>query len=37
MSAFVGSQRPHVADWRSGKLLTPAEDVYVPATPDGVR
>ena len=35
MSAFVAGQRSNVDDWRSGKLITPAEDVYVPANPDG--
>ncbi len=34
MSAFVAGQRANVGDWRSGKLITPVEDVYVPANPD---
>jgi hypothetical protein len=33
MSAFVAEQRPNVADWATGKLITPTEDVYVPAQP----
>ncbi len=32
MSAFVAEQRANVADWRNGKLVTPTEDVYVPAS-----
>src|SRR5262249_13577776 len=35
MSAFVADQRENVGDWRSGKLLTPVEDVYVPRNPNG--
>ena len=31
MSGFVAEQRPNVPGWRSGKLLTPVELVYVPA------
>jgi hypothetical protein len=31
MSAFVAEQRPNVRDWKTGKLLTPVEHVYVPA------
>jgi hypothetical protein len=31
MSAFVGEQRSNVPGWRSGKLMTPVEHVYVPA------
>lgn len=34
MSAFVAEQRSNVGDWRSGKLITPAEDVYVPVHPN---
>ena len=30
MSAFVAKQRSHLHDWKSGKLMTPVEDVYVP-------
>jgi len=37
MSAFVAGQRANVGDWRSGKLITPVEDIYVPANPDGRR
>jgi len=29
MSVFVAGQRANVSDWRSGKLLTPTEHVYV--------
>ncbi len=32
MSAFVAEQRPNIADWKNGKLLTPTEQVYVPAS-----
>jgi len=28
MSGFIEEQRPHVGDWRNGKLLTPLEAVY---------
>jgi hypothetical protein len=37
MSSFVAEQRANVGDWRSGKLLTPVEDVYVPANPNSSR
>ena len=37
MSDFVAEQRANVGDWRSGKLLTPVEDVYVPANPNSSR
>jgi hypothetical protein len=37
MSAFVASQRSNIGDWQSGKLITPVENVYVPANPDGSR
>jgi hypothetical protein len=37
MSAFVSEQRANVSSWRSGKLITPVEDVYVPANPNGCR
>jgi len=30
MSEFVAQQREFIDDWRSGSLLTPAEEVYVP-------
>lgn len=32
MSAFVAEQRANIANWRNGKLVTPTEDVYVPAS-----
>jgi len=31
MSAFVAEQRSNVHEWKSGKLLTPIEQVYNPA------
>jgi Domain of unknown function (DUF4291) len=31
ISEFVAEQRLNLGDWRSGKLVTPTEDVYVPA------
>ena len=31
MSAFVAEERSNVPSWRSGKLMTPVEHVYVPA------
>jgi Domain of unknown function (DUF4291) len=34
ISEFVAEQRLNVGDWRSGKLVTPTEDVYVPANPN---
>ena len=34
MSAFVADQRSNVRDWKEGKLLTPLEQVYVPAKPN---
>lgn len=37
MSAFVAEQRVNVHEWRSGKLYTPIEQVYVPADPDVAR
>ena len=30
VSTLVAEQRKHVSDWRSGKLLTPSEQVYRP-------
>ncbi|MBM4000185.1 MAG: DUF4291 domain-containing protein [Planctomycetes bacterium] len=33
MSAFVAEQRPNVPDWKTGKLQTPVEHLYVPANP----
>lgn len=30
MSGFVAEQREFIGDWKSGKLVTPAERVYVP-------
>jgi len=30
MSDFIAQQRELIGDWKSGKLLTPEEDVYVP-------
>jgi hypothetical protein len=32
MSLFVAEQRANIGDWRNGKLVTPTEDSYVPAT-----
>lgn len=32
MSEFVAEQRVFIGDWRSGKLVTPAERVYVPSS-----
>lgn len=37
MSTFVAEQRVNVNDWKSGKLITPIEQVYVPADPDVAR
>ena len=37
MSAFVAEQRSNVPGWRSGKLMTPVEQVYVPADQSFVR
>ncbi len=37
MSAFMSEQRANVGDWRSGKLLTPVEHVYVPANRSGCQ
>ena len=37
MSAFVAEQRPNVADWESGGLLTPLEKVFIPADPRAAR
>jgi hypothetical protein len=31
MSAFVAEQRSNIGGWENGKLITPTEDVYVPA------
>jgi hypothetical protein len=33
LSAFTAEQRDNVADWRSGKLITPTEEIYVPSLP----
>lgn len=33
MSAFVAEQRSNVHEWKCGKLVTPVENVYVPADP----
>ena len=32
MSDLVSQQREFIGDWKSGKLLTPAEQVYVPSS-----
>lgn len=32
MSGFVAEQRSNIGDWKNGTLITPAEDVYVPAS-----
>jgi hypothetical protein len=37
MSAFVAEQRANVHGWKSGKLVTPIEHVYVPSDPDVAR
>ncbi len=34
MSAFVAEQRANIHDWRTGKLMTPSERVYVPGNPN---
>lgn len=34
MSDFVAEQRANISEWKSGKLLTPTEQVYVPANPN---
>lgn len=34
MTAFVAEQRPNVHEWRTGKLMTPSECVYMPADPN---
>jgi hypothetical protein len=34
MSAFVAEQRADIHDWRTGKLMTPSERVYVPGNPN---
>jgi hypothetical protein len=31
MSAFVAEQRANVQEWRTGRLITPSERVYIPA------
>src|SRR5262249_37499619 len=31
MTAFVAEQRPNVHAWKTGRLMTPVEQVYVPA------
>jgi hypothetical protein len=36
VSEFVAEQRANVGDWKSGKLITPVEDVYVPEPQSGV-
>lgn len=33
VSEFVAQQREYIADWQSGTLLTPTEDVYAPSSP----
>jgi hypothetical protein len=37
MSAFVAEQRSNVHQWKTGKLMTPIERVYLPADPNVVR
>jgi hypothetical protein len=37
MSAFVAEQRSNVPAWRSGKLMTSVEHVYVPADQSVVK
>lgn len=34
VSAFVAEQRANVHEWKSGKLMTPCERVYIPADPN---
>jgi hypothetical protein len=34
MSAFVAEQRANVRDWKTGKLITPSERVYIPSDPN---
>jgi hypothetical protein len=35
MTAFVADQRSNVGHWRNGKLITPVEEIYVPANLNG--
>jgi hypothetical protein len=37
MSAFVAEQRANVHGWRTGKLVTPSERVYLPSDPKWQR
>ena len=32
MTSFVAEQRSYIADWKGGKLMTPRETVYIPAS-----
>jgi hypothetical protein len=34
MSTFVAEQRSNVHEWKSGRLMTPSERVYIPADPN---
>jgi hypothetical protein len=34
MSAFVAEQRANIHGWKTGKLMTPRERVYIPADPN---
>ena len=35
--AFVAEQRSNIHDWKSGKLVTPVEGVYVPVDPNSAK
>lgn len=37
MSTFVAEQRPNIREWKNGKLITPAERVYIPADSSGTK
>jgi hypothetical protein len=34
MSAFIAEQRPNAHEWKTGRLMTPGEGVYIPANPN---
>jgi hypothetical protein len=34
MSAFVAEQRANIHGWKTGKLMTPSEQVYIPVDPN---
>ena len=37
LSALVAEQRAHIHEWKTGKLMTPTEHVYLPAIPNVTR